>query len=175
MTTTSKNWVRRIVASAAAGVGISAAMAATMAFAQQLEPVQVVEIQLEPVQLQEIQLESKLIPQTAVVQAEREVTITRGDRVGASSKHRGERITLSRHVDYSDLDLTAASDADELRLRIGDAAQDVCRQLQMLYPDAATDVPGYERTNENCVTDAITDATERVGFGVTEEGRGSAD
>ena len=114
------------------------------------------------------------IPQ-ASVQAPREVTITRGDRVGTSSKHMGERVTLSRRVDVSDLDLATADSAPELQARIGGAAQDVCHQLKVLYPNGATDIPGYEYTNDNCVRDAVAGANERLDAAVGEASFGIAD
>jgi UrcA family protein len=109
------------------------------------------------------------MPQVSV-QAQREVTITRGERVGTSSKHMGERVTLTRQVAVSDLDLTTRSDAAELQARIGGAARDACQQLKALFPDGATDIPGYEHTNENCVRDAIASANERLAAVAVEDG-----
>jgi UrcA family protein len=45
-----------------------------------------------------------------------------------------ERIALSQDVPYGDLDLATNSGARELRVRIRDAARDVCYQLDVAYP-----------------------------------------
>jgi len=43
-------------------------------------------------------------------------------------------LKLSQNVNYSDLNLRTRSGASELRLRVRDAAQDICTQLAEQYP-----------------------------------------
>lgn len=45
-----------------------------------------------------------------------------------------EKVSLSRAVRYDDLDLRTSPGAHELRLRIRNAAQDICEQLEAAYP-----------------------------------------
>ena len=103
-------------------VGVLAVMAGTMALAQ----------------------EAQQMPQVTV-QAEREVTITRGDRVGTSSRHMGQLVSATQTVDLSDLHLGSAAGAHEAHQRIDGAARAVCSELTAYYPNGATDVPGYEQ------------------------------
>ena len=102
---------------------------------------------------------------TVTVQARREVTITRAG-TSATTKNRGELVTMTRRINFADLDLTAPSAADELHKRINDAAQELCHNLETVYPNGATDVPGFEHTNENCVKDAVAAADKRVNAAV---------
>ena len=127
-------------------VGVLALLAGSMAFAQQAQQ----------------------MPQ-ATVKAEREVTVIRGHRAGTSGRHMGQLITAMQRVDLSDLDLTSSADADTLRTRIDGAARNVCHELTARYPNGASDVPGYEHTNENCVRDAAADATERIAAAIAQD------
>jgi UrcA family protein len=65
------------------------------------------------------------------------------------------KISLSRHVRYDDLNLRTARGASELRARVRDAAQDVCGTLAQAYPVA--EAPGT-----SCYKTALQDALLRV-------------
>jgi UrcA family protein len=45
-----------------------------------------------------------------------------------------EKVSLSTHVRYDDLDLRSWRDARELKLRVRDAAQDTCTRIAQAYP-----------------------------------------
>jgi len=76
----------------------------------------------------------------ATAQPTEEITITAPrvvhEQVGRSPSTGApiERISLTRQVDYSDLDLTKPADADELEKRVSDTAKEACKQLDSLYP-----------------------------------------
>jgi UrcA family protein len=45
-------------------------------------------------------------------------------------------VSLTRHVSYADIDSSTPAGAAELKKRINDAAEDVCRRLDQLFPDS---------------------------------------
>lgn len=50
-----------------------------------------------------------------------------------------ELVTLTRRVNYSDLDLNTHTGAMELQKRIAETAKEACKQLDTLYPMTAAD------------------------------------
>ena len=60
-----------------------------------------------------------------------------------------ENISLTRRVDYSDLNLTVHADVEKLDKRVDDTAREACRQLEQLYPSAALSSPDCVRTAVN--------------------------
>jgi UrcA family protein len=61
---------------------------------------------------------------------------------------RGQQVTLSYTVTYGDLDLRQTTGVRELENRIGAAANEICAQLEELYPVG-------EPTKEVCARRAI--------------------
>ena len=68
-----------------------------------------------------------------------------------------ERITLTRRVSYSDLDLTRHADVLELESRVSNMAETACAQLADLFP-LDTDDP----QNADCVRHAKASALAQV-------------
>jgi UrcA family protein len=67
-----------------------------------------------------------------VVQVDRpEITVRR-----AAPNSPVHVISLARHVSYADLNPNTPAGAAELKKRINDAAEDVCKRLDELYPDS---------------------------------------
>jgi UrcA family protein len=61
-----------------------------------------------------------------------------------------ERTTLSLPVSYSDLDLNTRAGAHELRVRVRDAARDICDDLASRYPiRMANSEPCYKKAVES--------------------------
>jgi UrcA family protein len=71
-----------------------------------------------------------------------------------------EELSLSRGVDYSDLDLSRWGDVQVLDYRIRQAAYGACDTLNREYPE--TLYPSYQSSDSNCVARA------------TDEGRAQA-
>lgn len=73
-----------------------------------------------------------------------------------------EKVSLSKNVRYSDLDLATWQGAQELRHRVRRAARHVCRDLTESYP--------YERlsTSENCYRDAVSNGLVRADAAISE-------
>jgi len=65
------------------------------------------------------------------------------------------KASLSRHVSYSDLDLTDPRDAGTLRQRVRETARDICDTLRDAYP--LRQQPGT-----SCYRDALKDAMPRA-------------
>jgi UrcA family protein len=53
-----------------------------------------------------------------------------------------ETVTISRVINYRDLDLRTAAGAAELNKRIADAARSACRRLDQLYPVGTPNLEG---------------------------------
>ncbi|MBV9992935.1 MAG: UrcA family protein [Alphaproteobacteria bacterium] len=70
-------------------------------------------------------------------------------------------LKLSQNVNYSDLNLRSRSGAHELRLRIRDAAQDVCTQLAEQYP--VKQQPGT-----SCYKTALEDGMRRADIAIRD-------
>ncbi len=78
---------------------------------------------------------------SAIAQTETEVTVTAprtvhetvGRYAGASSAPM-EQVSLSRGVSYADLDLTKDEGMTELENRIKDAADGICKKLELAVP-----------------------------------------
>ncbi len=64
-----------------------------------------------------------------------------------------EVVQLSRRINYSDLDLSTESGANELQARVKHNAEEACKELDRLYPLGTTEGPGKE--GKSCVKDAI--------------------
>lgn len=100
-------------------------------------------------------------PEEIIVTAPRAVheQIGRSPSTGAPI----ERITLTRHVSYADLDLAKTADADELKTRVGDMAKKACKQLDSLYPLLPSDPACVRSATDGAmeqVTQAIAAATK---------------
>jgi UrcA family protein len=65
------------------------------------------------------------------------------------------KVSLSRAVSYSDLDLRNPRDAHELRARVADTARDICDQLADAYP-------GPDASGTSCFRTARADAMRHV-------------
>lgn len=59
-----------------------------------------------------------------------------------------EQISLTRRVDYSDLDLTKYSDVQELEQRVGEVAKNSCDALAQMYPLSNPNI-------QSCVDNAV--------------------
>jgi UrcA family protein len=71
-----------------------------------------------------------------------------------------EKVSLSTHVPYSDLDLASRSGARELRLRVREAARDVCGQLADAYPV-------YQLNGASCFKTAVENGMVRANAAIT--------
>jgi UrcA family protein len=67
-------------------------------------------------------------------------------------------ISLARHVSYADLDSSTPAGAAELKRRINDAAEDICKRLDELYPDS-------KPSGRACTEIAVKNAMRKVGGG----------
>ena len=95
---------------------------------------------------------------TAAQQPSAEISVQGQRDVFANNE--AKLITRTQRVRYADLNLTTPTGPEELKKRVRDAAEDLCRQLLNLYPPEASG--GFQHTAENCVTNAIADATQQV-------------
>src|SRR5271170_4436143 len=68
-----------------------------------------------------------------------------------------EQVQLSRHVGYSDLDLSTPAGQAALEKRIKAVAQEACKQLQTLYP-----LEQWDTGNRTCVADAVKQAMQQA-------------
>lgn len=82
-------------------------------------------------------------------------TVTRKTVGRASDGAKIELISLTRRVDYSDLDLAAHADVMTLQKRIDDIARQSCDDLAQMYPLSD------DRTPE-CVRQAVASAKAQV-------------
>lgn len=64
-------------------------------------------------------------------------------------------VSLARHVSYADLDSRSVAGAEVLRQRVNEAAVEVCRKLDDLYPDSAP-------RGRACVQTAVKQAMHRL-------------
>lgn len=87
------------------------------------------------------------------VVAPRAVTRTTVGRTNVGGKV--ELISLTRRVDYSDLDLAEHSDVMELQKRIDDIAKESCQDLAKLYPLSDPKTP-------DCVKEALASAKPQL-------------
>lgn len=90
--------------------------------------------------------------QEITVVAPRLVTRQAG-RTAAGSKV--ELISLTRHVVYSDLNLTLRNDVMELEKRVSEVAKEACDTLAKMYPLSDPNTP-------NCVEQAAKDAKAQI-------------
>jgi UrcA family protein len=68
-----------------------------------------------------------------------------------------EQVQLSRHVGYSDLDLSTPAGQAALEKRIKTVAQEACKQLKTLYP-----LEQWDTDNSTCVADAVQQAMQQA-------------
>ncbi|MFO1248915.1 MAG: UrcA family protein [Alphaproteobacteria bacterium] len=66
--------------------------------------------------------------------------------------------TISRPVDFSDLDLASAADRQELRLRVHQTARQLCYQLDARFPQ----LRGDESADRECVRNATRTAMRDI-------------
>jgi UrcA family protein len=71
-----------------------------------------------------------------------------------------EKVSLSTHVPYSDLDLASRSGARELRLRVREAARQVCGELADAYPV-------YQMNGTSCFKTALENGLVRANAAIT--------
>ncbi len=69
--------------------------------------------------------------------------------------------SLSRPVDFSDLNLSQHADVMELRARVRDTARDLCAELDARVPD----LRGSASEDRECVRNATRDAMRDVFYG----------
>ena len=72
---------------------------------------------------------------------------------------RGQGMTVSREVNYADLDLTKPEDVEQLKARTNRAAVQVCRELDHRNPWSMTDLFG---AHAPCVRNAQQQALAQV-------------
>jgi UrcA family protein len=65
-----------------------------------------------------------------------------------------EVISVSRAVNYADLNLSKPADVEELKKRITETAKDVCQELNRRYPKSSFQVV----VDKDCVKSAVDDA-----------------
>ena len=70
-----------------------------------------------------------------------------------------EPTTLARSVSYSDLDLMTARGADELRIRVHDAARGICADLASRYPIRMVE-------SESCMKNAMNTSMNRANMAI---------
>jgi UrcA family protein len=70
-----------------------------------------------------------------------------------------EIISLTRAVSYEDLDLSRASDVQEMQRRIGNTARDICQELTRRYPRQNAE---YVYSANDCVKKATDDGLETL-------------
>jgi UrcA family protein len=70
-----------------------------------------------------------------------------------------EQISLTRRVDYSDLDLTKYSDVQELEKRIDEVAKNSCDALAQMYP---LDNPNIPSCIDNAVEGAMAQQKQAI-------------
>jgi len=68
-----------------------------------------------------------------------------------------ESVTLQRHVSFEDLDLSRPADVDKLRKRIEVNAEEVCKELDEVYPLLRWD---SNDTRQDCIRRAVDSAKE---------------
>jgi UrcA family protein len=66
-----------------------------------------------------------------------------------------EKVSLSTHVRYDDLDLRTRGGARELKMRVRDAAQETCMRVAEAYPV-------YQQFGTNCYKSALEDGELRA-------------
>jgi UrcA family protein len=79
----------------------------------------------------------------------------------------GRPLTLSRTVDYGDLNLRDRHDQDVLRERVADAARSVCDEL-------GQDRPNFTNLGSSCQDRAVDGALPQVRVAVADAMNGSA-
>lgn len=93
-------------------------------------------------------------PANVTIEAQRSQVIGRNSLGGPV-----ELVSITRHVGFSDLDLTKHSDAAQLKQRVSEAATAICGKLDKMYPLA---VKGQGNFIPNCVAKARADAMDQV-------------
>lgn len=71
--------------------------------------------------------------------------------------------SLSRPVDFSDLDLRRGEDYIELRERVADTARDLCAELEDRVPDLRGDSSAARECVRDATRNAMRDIRERLG------------
>jgi UrcA family protein len=109
--------------------------------------------QLPPV---EVEAEGRVVERTPI----------EGQPAGTTSQARSggqmERVTVTRSVSLSDLDLSTPEGVKELHNRIEATARNECNQIKSLAGPLTTQAKGYEHVNDNCVKDAVSAARKQV-------------
>jgi UrcA family protein len=70
------------------------------------------------------------------------------------------KLSLTRPVSYSDLDLNTRAGASELRARVRDTAREICSQLNDAYP--VREQPGEPKCFETAYKSGMTHAEEAI-------------
>ena len=101
--------------------------------------------------------------QQPVPEAREQVTIEAPQYVfkkapSSGRQYNWDRVSISRAVSYSDLDLARPADAAELERRVKEAAQDVCNKLYRRFPRYNSLIA----VDRKCVNDAIGEAMVSV-------------
>ena len=78
-----------------------------------------------------------------------------------NGEHNPTAFTISRPVEFSDLDLANPSDRRELRARVRDTAEDLCYQLDARIPQLS----GDRSADRECIRNATRNALRDVGYG----------
>jgi UrcA family protein len=81
-----------------------------------------------------------------------------------------ERVTMTRKISASDLDLSTPEGVKELHKRIETTARSECNEIRSLSGPLSTQARGYETVNENCVKDAVTAARKQADVMVAAAG-----
>jgi len=73
-----------------------------------------------------------------------------------------ERVTMTRKIDTTDLDLSTPQGVRALHERIEATARSECNEIRSLSGPLATQAKGYEHVNDNCVKNAVTAARRQA-------------
>jgi len=72
-----------------------------------------------------------------------------------------EKVSLTTHVRYDDLNLRTRAGARELKMRVRDAAQDTCMRVAEAYPV-------YQQLGTNCYKSALQDGELRANAAIRD-------
>jgi UrcA family protein len=111
-----------------------------------------------PMEMRTAQAATKAVPEEVTVSGP--YTITRQDvgrMAGTGGWEEKEKLSVSKQVAFSDLDLSKPADVDTLKDRVKKTAREVCRELDRRFPPSI-----YIPDDDNCVQGATHDGLKRV-------------
>ena len=138
-------------ASMVLSIGAAALMASPIVVAQ-TQAGAAEEAQLPQV---EVEAEGRVVERTPI----------EGQPAGTSQSRSGgqmERVTTTRRVSFSDLDLTTPDGVKAAHERIEATARSECNEIRSLAGPLTNQAKGYEHVNDNCVKDSVSHARKQV-------------